>query len=323
MLDAALQLDPQLRTPLAALEGARPPAPQWFLDAVSVEPERSFVEVEGAQIELLAWGRRGAPGLMFVHGGRAHADWWDFIAPFFADRYRVAALSLSGMGRSDWRTAYSIDQYAREVAGCMTAAGLFEAELPPLLVGHSFGSRPLFVVAASAEVELAGAVVLDAAISAPGSPEISLPPAHPSQVYPDLPAALARFRLMPPQPCDNLFLLDHIARHSLKPAPSPAGGEGFTWRFDPFMLNRAAEGESGASARKQADASLRAARCPIVFIKGAQSAIVRHANLAYTQSIAPAGTSFLTVPDAAHHLFLDRPLAVVEALQGVFAGWKV
>ena len=29
-------------------------------------------------------------------------------------------------------------------------------------------------------------------------------------------AALARFRLMPPQPCENLFLLDWVARHSLK-----------------------------------------------------------------------------------------------------------
>src|SRR5580658_4256675 len=75
--------------PLAAFRGQMPPAPAWFERAVAKEPERSFVEVEAARVETLAWGERGKPGLVFLHGGAAHADWWSFIAPFFARERRV------------------------------------------------------------------------------------------------------------------------------------------------------------------------------------------------------------------------------------------
>ena len=77
--------------PLAAFRGQKPPAPAWFERVVAIEPERSFVAVDGARVETLAWGERGKPGLIFLHGGAAHADWWSFIAPFFARERRVVA----------------------------------------------------------------------------------------------------------------------------------------------------------------------------------------------------------------------------------------
>ncbi len=89
--------------PLAAFRGQKPPAPAWFERVVAIEPERTFVAIDGAQVETLAWGERGKPGLIFLHGGAAHGDWWSFIAPFFARERRVVAPSFSGMGRSDWR----------------------------------------------------------------------------------------------------------------------------------------------------------------------------------------------------------------------------
>ena len=87
--------DPRLYAPLASFAGKAPPAPGWFRHAIEQKPERSFVEVLGAKIETLAWGERGKPGILFMHGNGAHADWWSFIAPFFAAHYRVAAMSWS------------------------------------------------------------------------------------------------------------------------------------------------------------------------------------------------------------------------------------
>ena len=87
-------LPPEVASPLAPFAGAKPPAPAWFDKALAQAPERSFVPVEGAKIELLTWGEIGKPGLILVHGNSAHADWWSFIAPFLADQYRVAALNL-------------------------------------------------------------------------------------------------------------------------------------------------------------------------------------------------------------------------------------
>src|SRR5579859_7133931 len=131
-------LPPEIASPLAPFAGAKPPAPAWFEAALAKAPERSLVTVDGARIELLTWGKRGKPGLIFVHGNSAHADWWSFIAPFFADDFRVAALSLSGMGASDWRELYSFDLFAEEIFACAKAAGLYEAEAKPVYIGHSF-----------------------------------------------------------------------------------------------------------------------------------------------------------------------------------------
>lgn len=308
MSDPVMDVDQHLRSPLGPLRGEPPPAPAWFTDAVGQEPERGLLTVEGAGIEMLVWGERGRPGLLFLHGGRAHGDWWDHVAPFFAGQYRVAALSMSGAGGSDWRERYSIAQLAREMAAVARAAGLHERG-PPVYVAHSFGSFPLLAACADAELAPGAAVVLDMAIAPPSASGWNPRPASPSRVFPDIAAALARFRLLPAQPCDNLFILDHIARRSLKAVEG-----GWTWRFDPYFHERV-NGES----RRGADTALRSARCPLAFVYGGRSEIVRQSNLAYTRSVAPAGTRFTCIPEAGHHLFLDHPLRFVEVLKGELA----
>ena len=118
-LSPSLSVDPAgdaKQGPLAPYHGAKPPAPAWFAPALAQEPERTFVTVAGAKIESLAWGARGKPGLLLMHGNAAHADWYSFIAPFFAERFRVASMSWSGMGGSDWRETYAVETFAEEAA---------------------------------------------------------------------------------------------------------------------------------------------------------------------------------------------------------------
>src|SRR5689334_5059735 len=100
--------------PLAQLQGSPPPAPHWFTETVAIKPESGFVEVAGAKIHYLRWGDRSRPGLLLVHGNAAHAHWWDFIAPFLARDYNVAAMDLSGMGDSDWRQGYAMELFVQE-----------------------------------------------------------------------------------------------------------------------------------------------------------------------------------------------------------------
>jgi len=61
--------------------------PQWFTRAIEDPGEDCFVNVEGCRIHYLRWGQAASPGWCFWHGGFAHAHWWDFIAPFFAEDY--------------------------------------------------------------------------------------------------------------------------------------------------------------------------------------------------------------------------------------------
>src|SRR3712207_1216548 len=131
--------DPRRQTLLAPLAGARPSAPAWFDQALADAPERGFTVAAGVRIETFTWGERGRPGLLFLHGNGARADWWSFIAPFFSCEYRCAAFSWSGMGGSDRRERYSFDIFVEEAMTVAEATGLFESGTRPVFIGHSFG----------------------------------------------------------------------------------------------------------------------------------------------------------------------------------------
>lgn len=306
--------DPRIIAPLAALEGCVPPAPAWFARAIAAAPAREFVTVNGARIETLAWGERGSPGLLFLHGNGAHADWYSFIAPFFADRYRVASLSWSGMGGSDWRADYSYEGFVEEAFHVLQALGLAEAG-PPVVIGHSFGAQITLRLAAARGDYLSAVILVDPPIFAPHKlrERKPRPPPKPHRVYPDLRAALARFRLAPLQPCDNLFILDHIARLSLRKVQGEGEATGWSWRFDPNLW----------SNLRYADPSpiLGQAKCPLALVRGAISRLMRPDDAGYTISLMPQTSPYIELPEANHHVMLDQPLAFVTAIEALLAAW--
>ena len=89
--------------------------PEWFTKALATAPQERRVDVDGTTISYLAWGDPGPRGLVLVHGGGAHAHWWDHIAPLLALDRRVLALDLSGHGDSGRRDSYTLDAWATEV----------------------------------------------------------------------------------------------------------------------------------------------------------------------------------------------------------------
>ncbi len=312
--------------PLAVFRGAAPPAPAWFPEALKRTPERSFVAVAGAQIECLAWGERGKPGLLLMHGNAAHADWYSFIAPFFADRFRIVAMSWSGMGGSDWRERYTVDLFAQEALAAAETGGVFAGPGKPVFIAHSFGALTLRYLAVHHGDRIAGAVVLDSRTDMMGRPpprpgedprRPGPPDAHtrtrPNNVYPSFEAALARFRLAPPQPCENLYLVDYIARRSLKQAPLADGsGQGWTWKFDPFLFrNFSVEDPAALNG---------APTCPMAMIWGARSQIMQLDRLATIRAMDMGGP-MIEIPDSGHHLMLDQPLALVTALDALLQTW--
>jgi pimeloyl-ACP methyl ester carboxylesterase len=296
---------------LAPLGGEPAPAPEWFCRAVALEPERSFVGVDGANIELLAWGARGQPGLLFLHGHAAHADVWRCIAPFFAGHFRVGALSWSGMGRSDWRADYHVDHWVAELMEGAAALGLFDAPIAPVVVAHSAGAKPALITAARHGDRLSGLIVADSGFSGP-------PPAHrrtadrrrSHRIYPTLPQALSRFRFGPIQPCENLYIVDRIARDSLKQVEG-----GWVWRFDP--------GVWAWMATDEAWSALAHPGCRLAMLVGEQSSVVTRQSADSLRNQAPPGSPYIVLPGAHHHLMVDQPLAFVTAIRAILAGWRV
>lgn len=307
-----------MRAPLAPLGGVPPARPAWFDAALAQAPQRTTVHVHGADIETLAWGDIGQPGLLLLHGNRAHADWWSFIAPFFAADRRVVAMSWSGMGGSGWRERYSMDLLVDEMDAVAEATGLFAATRPPVAVAHSFGAFVALRYAADRGRRLSGVVTVDMPLQRRErsdrpreSGETSL---RDNAVYPDLASALARYRFAPLQPCENLFIADHLARLSLKPAPDPQGdGLGVTWRFDPYLWRHLRIGSPAQD--------MLASQCPVAVMWGADSVLIDRDMIARIRTKYPSGMPWIEVPAAGHHVMVDQPLAFVAALRGLLAGW--
>lgn len=306
---------PRPPAPLIAFRGEKPPAPAWFDNALATPCEHGDVVVAGASIAWKAWGERGRPGLILVHGGVAHKDWWDSIAPFLAPTRRVVALDLSGMGESDHRDRYGMDTYALEVLAAGEAGGAFQAGRP-FLVGHSFGGFVSLATATGHGDRLKGVAVLDSPIRPPDKQRRAAPPSRGGMVYPSFQAAMERFRLLPEQTCQNAFLIDHIARRSLKQAPRPDGEPGWTWKFDPKLWDKLdydhvppAELARGLKTR-------------VALFRGENSRLVTDEIWEYMRGIFGPDTSMVSIPAAEHHLILDQPIAVAAALEVLTGpGW--
>ena len=314
---------------LAPYAGRIPDRPAWFSAALEHSPERAWQEVQGTPIETLTWGEPGLPGLLLLHGKMAHADWWSFIAPFFAATHRVVALSFSGMGGSGWRDAYSVETMAAEAMAVAGAAGLFDGDAEgankPVLVAHSFGAFAALLCAQHHGKRLGGVMTVDMPLLSREQREARRAPrirgafsARPTRVYPRLAEALARFRFAPEQICRNHYIADHIARTSLKQVALESGEsqacEGWTWRFDP----RVADIHPGNPAH-----SLRAAACPVAICWGGESALVTPEVSQHVRSLTAPGTPQIEIAAARHHVMVDQPLAFVAALRDLLAAWPL
>lgn len=295
--------------PLAPYNGAKPDAPQWFADALKTDSESGSVTVDGASVEWKAWGQRGKPGLILIHGGVAHKQWWDALGPHLARRRRVVALDLTGMGDSAWRDEYRMEQYAEEVRVAGEAGGAFEGG-KPFIAGHSFGGFVTLMATIGFGAELKGVVVLDSPMKPPEEQRRSPAPRRGGKVYETLETALGRFRLLPHQVCDNDWLIDHIARTSLKEAEG-----GWTWKFDPELWQKL------VYMRRDPAEMLKMIASPVAFFRGAQSELVTDEVWGFMKAVF-SDSPMISIPEAQHHLILDQPLAVVTALDALFAsGW--
>lgn len=304
--------DEEMVAPLRVFGGARPPAPRWFEEAITQPFETVPLRVEGAELELLVWGRRGAPGLLLLHGSRAHARWWSPIAARLSDRFHVASLSWSGMGGSDWRDQYSVLGHAREALAAAHAAALFAAG-PPAIAAHSYGGGPMLALAQRHGNALAGVIVIDTIIEQQREP-MRFPPSPAPRTYETLAQALARFRLAPPQACPNPFYIDWIARHSLRRlAPDDSHAPGYRWAFDPDLWERLEWHDKWASAAQRA--------CPMAMIDADQSLVVGPQRREALRRHMPPGTLFETIRGAGHHVLLDRPLELTALIARTAGDW--
>ena len=130
---------------------------------------------------------------------------------------------------------------------------------------------------------------------------------------PSLEAIIARFRLAPPQACDNLFILDFIARRSARKAVGADGAPGWSLSFDPHFWEK--------FGRLDPIALVKGVRSPLALIRGGKSQLLQPEDAAYLLSLIAPGSPYVEIPEAEHHVMIDQPLAFVAALRALLAAW--
>ena len=285
-------------------------APQWFTRALAVPFTGETVDVGGCPIHYLAWGEPGRRGLVFVHGGGAHAHWWTHVAATFASDFRVLALDLSGHGDSGHRDVYDLEQWTEEVMA-VTGAGLIEGL--PVIVGHSMGGFVTIATAALHPDRVAGAIVCDSPVTQP-DPEVEsyrLKEAFGQpRTYATVDEALGHFRTVPPQVRYLPYVMDNVGRNSLKTVDG-----GWQWKFDRNVFAQFAGGMRGVALPY-----LSRLVCRFALLRSEHGLVTDDIGaFMFEQSgrVAPV----IEIPEAGHHAMLDEPLILLTALRTLLADW--
>ncbi|GIS35409.1 MAG: hypothetical protein Ct9H90mP6_06660 [Gammaproteobacteria bacterium] len=75
-------------------------APEWFQDAIVSKSEVKVLEAELGNVSYKCWGKgTNDKTIVLIHGTGASKNWWDPIAPFISDEYRVIAQTYQ-----EWET---------------------------------------------------------------------------------------------------------------------------------------------------------------------------------------------------------------------------
>ena len=124
-------------------------------------------------------------------------------------------------------------------------------------------------------------------------------------VYDDKEAAMDSFRLIPPQPCRNDYLLNHIASNSFKERD-----DGWVLKSDGKIMK--------TYKSKDLTDILMGIKCPINIVYGLMSQIFTQEILDYTLYVGNIPNErVIGIPGTMHHLFVDDPLSVIDALKKV------
>lgn len=259
------------------------------------------VEAGGLRLHYLDYGRAGQTPMLCVHGGAAHAHWFDFVAPGFSAAHHVRALDLRGHGDSEWAVPpdYTYERYAADLAEAVERLGLRDF----VLIGHSMGGLVSLLYAATYPGRVARLVVVDSMMQM-GEDRIAAMRAvgeRRGTSYATREEFAARFRLRPPGTTATPDTILHIARHCCR-----EDGEG-RWRhkFDRDVYARR-ESLDGMPLWERI-------RVPALLVKGALSPrITPQIHAAVRERCPQIGLAEVAVSD--HHVTLDNPAGFIQAV---------
>jgi pimeloyl-ACP methyl ester carboxylesterase len=262
-------------------------------------------EGTGLRLNCLDHGTDGKPPILFLHGGSAHAHWWDFTAPMFAGDWHALALDQRGHGDSEWASewAYGSRHYVEDLEAVIDRWG-FGA---PVIVGHSMGGHNAMLYAARPNAKVRAMAVVD---STPDYSEravqfLRMVAGRPARRFDSLEEACAAFRLLPRETKATPEVLRHIA--------------GFTFRQngDGKWIHKL---DRRTLIREPLDVwdLLPRISCPALVVRAAESFVLDREAARRMADALPDGR-LVEIANSYHHVMLDNPDAFANALREFLA----
>ena len=285
-------------------------APDWFHKAISEKPRIETLTQSLGNLSYQVWDKENSNNIiLLVHGTGAHKKWWDPIAPLINANCSVIAPDLPGMGESEHRSEYSFEAFGEVIIAMLNHEKAMEKNKQVYLIGHSLGGHLAGYIASEMPDFPAGLIMIDSPIRPPTydyDKHQSTGPLRRIKYYPDKVSIIERFRLMPPQDCENGWYLRYIAEHSVFDVE-----EGWRWRFDDKLF---------ASLRRLHNYEFKF-QCPALFIAGGKSLLLESKIMKYIREAFKDSMTVEVIENAAHHVPLDSPLELVSLINNYLQEW--
>jgi pimeloyl-ACP methyl ester carboxylesterase len=134
-------------------------------ELIAADSTSHHVEVNGIRLHYLDYGSAGRKPMLCIHGGAAHAHWYDYVAPGFTADHHVLSLDSRGHGdsaRAD-PTTYTWKTFAEDVNALVEKLDLRDY----VLVGHSMGGMISLLHAATHPQRISRLVIVDSVMLMP------------------------------------------------------------------------------------------------------------------------------------------------------------
>jgi pimeloyl-ACP methyl ester carboxylesterase len=240
--------------------------------------------------------------MLCVHGGAAHAHWFDFIATGFIEDHHVRAIDLRGHGDSAAGEPqdYVYTRYAADLNEAIERLDLRDF----LLVGHSMGGMCCLLYAATYPGRVGKLVVIDSTfhMTEDRVSNLNNVGAREGRSYASRDEFVAGFRLRPAGTTAPATVLRHMAEVSSKQTPDGR------WRpkFDRNVYAKRVPIYGIPYWEK--------IKVPALVVRGDRSPRISAETFAEIQKRCPQA-ELTAVAHSDHHVTLDNSAGFVEAVR--------
>jgi pimeloyl-ACP methyl ester carboxylesterase len=271
---------------------------------VDAAPSTSrFIEANGVKLHYLDYGTAGCPPMVCVHGGAAHAHWFDFVAPGLTPDHHVFAPDLRGHGDSAWADpqTYLFETHAEDLHALLEKLDLNDV----VLIGHSMGGMISLLHTATHPGRIGRLVIVDSIMLMPMDRVTKMREfsARPGKSYGTQDELVARYRL---EPAESQLAAPEVI-HRMAVHSGRKDGEG-RWQHK-------ADRRVYANFQQIAGVPLwEKIKVPALVITGERSTRFTPEVMANIQARAPQ-VQMKKVPASDHHIMLENPQGFVDVVQ--------